>query len=240
MLPGMKNEAVQERLRQMHEQALHADTPIDDSIDLLTRAAAGYDTSFNQARAHRDLGKYVFRAGGDTWHASQETSLRLLEQARRESDADHARTDILREEGATHGMYGRLVLKVALESHDLADYNVAAIRLGAAKQKIKEASGKKFRPDQYEINFAAARAVSERYDQGYGHGLLALGRAALIAGMSESRLARHRNPNLNRQERKDARKRSLGRAAFAVRVVVMPDWYSEREAVRQRTAKIVA
>ncbi len=168
MLPGMNNKAVQERLGQMHEQALHADTPTDDSIDLLTRAAAGYDTPFNQARAHRDLGKYVFRADGAGWRVSEEMSLSLLELARREGDANHPRADILREEGATHGMYGRLMLKIALESHDPTSYNAAAIQLGAAKQKIKKTSGKKLRPDQYEINFAAARAVSERYDQGYG------------------------------------------------------------------------
>lgn len=230
--------ANQQQIRDIHRDALSPDLSTRQSADLLKRVRAGYDNNSDRGRANRDAAIYEFRDGNPVWKKLIHSSFHFLDEALRDENG-HDVTEILREEAATFGVYGRLELSEALQSGVSAHFRMPLKRLKTARKKLKAASGRSLRPDQYEINMAAARVIAERYYYNSGRGVSALGRAAFIAWMSESRLARN-NGNLPKPERKAARKRSIARTAFAARLVFSRDEYVWRQDIRRQAAELVA
>ncbi len=238
MVPRITKQAEQSHIRELHGRALSPDLTPKDSIDLLKRVRAGYDNDFDRARAVRDAAKYEFRLENPFWKRLLHSSLYLLNQARSE-DTPHSEEEILREEAATHGMYGRLELSRSLESGVSSSFSLPLQHLKTAKAKLRKSAGRTIRPDQYEINFAAARVIAERYSHTPSRGFRALARTALISPISESRFARH-NGNLPKEARRAARKRSLARTAFAAKIAFGRHKYVWSEETRHEAAELVA
>jgi hypothetical protein len=225
--------------RHLHEQAVFGRVALKVRLANAKEAYEGYDNDLDKGRAARDIAKLEFLDNDPHWQYSIQDSLKLLKLAREGlvvgSPDEMA---VTREESASYGMLGRLILRIALETNDLAAYSLAAEYLKWAHIFNKQSSRGAIRPDQYEVNFAFARAMAERYASGYGAGLQALGRTALIAGTTET-FARHRNTSLSRQERKQARRRSRERLWLTASLVLAPGFYTEREAVREKAARLV-
>ncbi len=240
MVPRHNEKNVQRQLGELHRQAVFADVDPATARMHLGQVLEGYETPLDQGRAARDLALREFRAHDPKWVGRLRQSVDLLEDALRDTELgtdDEAR--VLREQGATNGICGRLVLSIALRSHDSEEYQRATDFFEAAKDELHESARNSLLPDQYEINFAAARVIAERYAHGRLRAIRSLGRAALIAPLSESVFARN-IAHLPQKDRWKARRRSIGRIALATRLAIMPDWYAEREAVRHRAAELVA
>ncbi len=197
-----------------------------------------YGNPVDQSRALRDLAKAQFKLNNSTWRQSSRESIKRLETARNRAETEDA-GPIIREEVASYAMDGRMLLGDALKTNS-NNYSYTVGRFEAAQMRLDELDDDSgyFNPDQYEINFAAARAIAERYSTHHRRGWRALGRAALIAPLSESRFARH-NARLSKENRLAARKRSMSRTAFAAMLVASPDWYIKKESVRLKAAKMV-
>ncbi len=219
----------------LHAWALD-EVPTKKSIELLEQLFLGYDNDFDKARIARDLAKYQFYSGDHRWTVSIEDSFALLRSARKDPESLIPDEMLTREEAATLSMSGYLTLLAGLETENSGAYAVASYQLHNARLLFKKTPGRSVRPDQYEINFAVAGAIADRYAHRPGRAVLALGRAALIASMSESRLARHQSPALSKEERKKARKHSLSKLAYAAKIVFMPggDMHLERQSVREK------
>lgn len=149
------------------------------------------------------------------------------------------RVAIGRETAATHSMNGRLLLAKALEDADSSTaFRESSGEFDSAKRELKRVA-KGFLPDQYEINFAAADIIAKRYSDHCGRPVLALARTAIIAPLSESRLARYGNKQLTKEQRRTARRHSLARTAFAAHLVFASDSYIYQPATRQKAVEMV-
>jgi hypothetical protein len=228
-------------LRALHDMALRPTTPPEESLELLKDVLEDYDNDFDKARVARDVAIYGARIGHLNWSSYLDRSLSLLETARQQtSEGTDEEIAVLRERGSTKGIYGRLAFSTALQTGNDVVYGNTLDLFEEAKEDLQKSSGKGILPDQYEINITAAHTINERYANGRRKALRRLGRAALIAPLTESRFARHRNSGLSKENYRHARNRSMKRLGLAARLAVMPDWYIEREAVRQKAAKIIA
>lgn len=225
----------QEYYKALHRQALLDGVTDEEALAMIKEAGKGYIDLVDQARAERDIAKLRYRLGDVVWGDSIAESSFLLLRARNKTEDEDA-APIVREMAATQAMKGRLDLSDRLTKD--SDTGPSFVALEIAARLIHESS-REILPDQYEINFAAARVIAERYSEHDSRGFRTLARAALIAPFSETRFARHNTPGLSIETRRAARKRSIARTAFAARLVFASNKYIQRSDVRQKAAEIV-
>lgn len=140
---------------------------------------------------------------------------------------------LTRDEAATNAVHARQFLIDNLTNGGYSLPYMANI-LNSASKRLRGHG-----LDQAEIDTAPARIIAERYSRHHGRGTKSLGRAALIAPLSETRLAHHRDTTLSRSERTVKRHLAIRQVTFAALLVATPDWYIKKGTVRRRAAKIV-
>ncbi len=182
--------ALQDIAPTLHAMAVHDAVSPEESIDYLNTAMQYYDSDFDRARALRDRGKHQYFANKANWENDFEESLNKLHAYRRSQSTRPAYRCPFREIAATQAMRGRVLLHFALQEG-------SAKHFGAAHQKLHEAqmylADEHFKPDQYDINFAAIDALASRLsaDVRMDSPTRRLGHAALIAPLSETIFADH-------------------------------------------------
>ena len=231
----------QSLIRDLHERALFADVDPKTALMYLKQALEGYGTLFDKGRAARDLGRFEFRVNNPEWVEHLQQSIYLLEDALHETDyGSEDESRVLREQAATHNISGRLLLSAALRENDPPKYHDSVKFFTAAKEELRKSSGNTVLPDQYEINSSAAHVIAERYKGGRVGALRLLGRAALIAPLSESGFVRHHRKGLSIQESLKIKRQAVGRAAFAAKLVFRGNTYIQNQSVRLKAAEMVA